>query len=675
MPNALRRTLVALCFALLASWAWLPLLQSPLHGAEIGQLALARSSSAALAPELASGHALAALDLRLSAAHGIPWLMRLESVGWLLLAAWALGRATRRLLVPWSGDELARAAGWATSMVFALHPLSIASAASVAARGDLMGLALGATSAWLYLRGRQERQPRTIAIAVLCCALAGFCSDLALGACVWLAGAEFLSAHRQRKWGTRFRSALGAAGAALVLALADTVVRTLAFGAVPAHAGIASWTSFESCGVVHSLALGFERLGTLFVPVNAHVAGGWGFALACALALATLQPILVAVRAAPRLWGRLLGVWAVALLAAEFLAPRRAVHPEHLANAATMAGSVAVMAMGLGLAAVALSGARRVVQPLIFAVGFAILGHANARAHLAAGREASELLAALGSPKEGARAVVIDAPREMLGVEVLGGSGNALANGVELWSSAEFARFAAAGEFDEARAASRLVVLRRAGERWTSGVLGPAADESGPTSWFREGRSPELDLDPLKSRALLVTAEAGADTSVAPIVAWSSSTSGGREVGRVVGSWSQLGESPQAVFDLASSVEWLATPRVRQVWSVEGWSLIGSAEFTSELPAPALELEPISALPGSVRFRSVGDAPFDAGDARRSWSLSIVLRASRRAITVAGKREGGGLGFPLDGAPLDPKPHWQLETLVEGRAIERLAWN
>src|SRR5687767_2641129 len=192
MSTAPRRVLVGAVFVLLASWAWMPLFLGGFRGEELALLAeLARldePSSAGTFERLATlpgleGHLAPALDLRLSSAVAKPdggwglapaWPMRLESVGWLLLTAWMLGRGARRLLQPWSGGELARAAGWATALVFALHPLSIASIADLTARGDQIALAMSATSAWAYLRGRQERDGRSLILAAATAVVAAF---------------------------------------------------------------------------------------------------------------------------------------------------------------------------------------------------------------------------------------------------------------------------------------------------------------------------------------------------------------------------------------------------------------------------------------------------------------------------------------------------------------------
>ncbi|MCC7011167.1 MAG: hypothetical protein IT454_01285 [Planctomycetes bacterium] len=677
MPIAVRRALVGIVFVLLASWAWFPLFETAPSGEERAAVALARSAASLFDARLAGGHALAALDLRLASVLEPAWLWRLESVALLLLAAWGVGRAARRALLPWSGGELARAAGWSTALLFALHPLSTASLVSLSARPGLLSVAFAALSAWAYLRGRQEREPRMLVLAGACALLAGFSSDIALGLCAWLAGLEFISARRQRKPWTRVRSALAVAAASAATISIDTLARSLAAGRWATPELCAQWIPPSTVAeALRALALALERLGALFVPVHADTAGAWGFALAGCVALVALQPILVASRSAPRLWGRIVAVWACALIAAEIFAHRASVDPRALQHAATLVGSVAVLSAGFGLGSVALSGNRRVVFPSLIALGYAVLSHANGLAYREVGNATDEIWRHISASATGRHVVVIDAPRTLLGLAALEGVEPALPAGVELYSEPEFIRARARGRFDELRRTGRLDLLRARGGLWTTSALPEPTPESGPRTWYRDGRSPELDLDPWSSSALIVRAGSDVDTSKPPVVAWSSADSGAREAGRCTGRWAYLGDAPEAVFDLASSVEWLATARVRQAWSAEGWSLMGQAEFLDRLAPPPVQPRPRASGRLWI-FEGLGETPLDAGDARRAWRLTLTALDARAARVLAVARTERGLEVdPADAlAELELGPDslaWTLETTIEGLVIERL---
>lgn len=659
MPQTSRRILIGALFVLLVGWAALPLLQAGLHGAEVGLVERARTSRSLIDPALAGGHLLASLDLAATAGRAPAIVARLESFAWLLVAALALGRCARRLLLPWSGGELARAAGWASSLVFALHPIAFAAVASLTARADLMALCFAALCLWAYLHARQERASLALGIAALCAVLAGLSSDLALSLPAWLAAAELLSANRQRKLATRARSAGLAALAGLTCVLFDTWVRSLALDelALPAPIALAS---------VSGIAGFFERLGALLFPVNSEVLGALGFVLAGLLALAAFQPILVAARAAPRLWGRILGLWALALLLAEAVGRGVRVHPADLRDAEGMLLSSAVLSVGLGLGAVAISGVRRVVMPLVLAVGFAVLAHSAGLAHRAAARELEGLADALANV--GARpAWIVDSPEVVLGVRCAEGAIGEDWNGSQLAraSSRQVALRACNGELERAREQGLSLVVRGSAGWQARGVLAPF-EGSGARSWIRDGISPELELDPLSVGALVVRATAEADTARPPVLAWRSTSDAGVEGGRVEGVWAYLGEAPEAVFDLRSSLEWLSAGRVRQLWSAAGWSRITQAELLSELPEPVLDGGLVT--DGSAFVARTGGG-LEPDDARRSWRL-CALDLEGRPVAASGEREEALVRFDAREFA-SVRDEALLEVLVDGMAVER----
>lgn len=659
MPQQPRRILIGALFALLASWAALPLLQAGLHGAEVGLVERARTSRSLIDPALAGGHLLASLDLAATAGRAPAIVARLESFAWLFVAALALGRSARRILTPWSGGELARAAGWASSLVFALHPVSFAAVATLTARADLMALCFASLCLWAYLFARQERSSLALGLAGLCAVFAGLSSDLALSLPVWLAASEFLSANRQRKLAARARSAALAALAGLVCVLLDTWVRSLVLEevALPAPIALAS---------VSGLAGFFERLGALLFPVNAHVLGAPGLALAGLLALAAFQPILVAARAAPRLWGRILGLWALALLLAEAVGRGVRVHPEDLRDAEGMLLSAAVLSVGLGLGSVAISGMRRVVMPLVLALGLSMLAHSAGLAHRAAARELDGLTAALETL--GAHpAWIVDCPQTVLGVRcadgALGERWNAAA--LERVSSRQVALRACTGELERSRGQGLSLVVRGPAG-WRARDLPAPFEGSLTRSWIRDGISPELELDPLSVGALIVRATADADTARAPVLAWRSTSDVGVEDGRVEGAWAYLGEASEAVFDLRTSLEWLAAGRVRQLWSAAGWSRIAQAELLPELPEPVLEGG--LALDGEAFALRAGSG-LDPDDERRSWRL-CALDADGEPVTASGERVDALVRFDARGFA-NVRDEALLEVLVDGMAVER----
>ncbi|NUP97860.1 MAG: hypothetical protein HUU28_17005, partial [Planctomycetaceae bacterium] len=152
-------------------------------------------------------------------------------------------------------------------------------------------------------------------------------------------------------------------------------------------------------------------------------------------------------------------------------------------------------------------------------------------------------------------------------------------------------------------------------------------------------------------------------------LAWRTTTAeqgGTNEAGRIEGAWAYLGEAPEAVFDLSSSLEWLASERVRQVWSVEGWSRITQAEFLGALPQPALAGR--ARLEGerfSVRLSAEGEG----ADERREWWLRALV--DDRAVEVRLERNGEELSTPQFGAlPMAFGKLW-IEARIAGHAVER----
>lgn len=680
MPSPLRRTLVALAFALAAAWAWRPLFQHGLRGDELSHaraLGAVDGLEAAvrLDPTLARPLAAVAGGVLARTLSGAAPLA--ELFGWrahhvlaLLLAAWLLGRFTRRLSEPWIGAELARAAGWAASMLFALHPLSVAALASVRAGAMLWGLALSLASAWCFLRGRQERDARGLWAAAALAVAAALSHGVALALPLWLAGAEYAASARRRTSAAKASAALSAAAAAAGCVAIDSLLRSAVSGGVALPPEIsAALVALRS--PVELAATGVERLGMLWLAVNAHVAPAPCFALAGLAALATVHPMLGAARAAPRLWGWILVAFVLALLSTELVVGRARVHALDWSQADTLLPAAAVASAACALAITSRSGLLRVALPALVGGLFAVLASFDASAYAAAARETAAVRAVVESA--GAGAIVVDAPSRVMGVKALEDSP---------WRRADRQAFAAWLSSDaalSARAAGAQWLHRsRADGGWRLAALRPARAPAAPVSWLREGRSPDLACDPLGSGALLVSFDSPLESARPLVMAWRTVAREGQpeQEGRCEGVFTELGAAPQACFDLEQELAWLASDEVRLIWSESGWSRIDSAQLVAHLPAPPFEVAP----------RVQGDdwsfaraAPSPTGSLERAYELRLIdlegLESHEFAAQVA---QDGALVFR--GAEQRRRALaergvkslvWRLEGLIESRAVER----
>ncbi len=686
MPPHLRRTLVALLFALLASWAWHPLFAHGLRAEELALLeALAplESLAAAAAFEPLGGHPLSTLASAALARLGgtdNALLWRTHNVLVLLLAAWLLGRFTRRLGEPWIGAELARAAGWTASMLFALHPLSVAAIGSVRAAVLLWGLALSFGCAWCFLRGRQLRDPRWIWAAAALAVAAGLSHGAALALPLWLAGAEYAAASRRRTSAVKQRTALAVLAAGAACVAVDSLLRSIALGAARAPFELADFGSWFTSPVASS-AVAVERLGMLLLAVNSHVLGAPGFVLAGLAALLTLHPMLGAARAAPRLWGWILTGFAVALVSTELVLGRLRVHPLDWAEADSLLASAAVVAAAGAVAITSRSGLPRIVLPPIVAALYCALGFSNSLAYSNAAREVAELRRQLASTDE--RPLLVDAPLSIDGVPAFAGGP---------WRCPDldaFAAWLASERSSAARANRERWMWRTAGATaagdatWRSATLRPASAEVAAVTWLREGRSPELAVGPLDYGALLVSFDAPADSARPLVMAWRTPAVEGAVEGaagaggRCEGVWTELGDSPQASFDLTHELEWLASGEVRRILSESGWSRIDSAQLTPRLPPPPFETEP--ARKGEAWVFAPRAAP-PATFVAREYVL-VLVDLERLAATRFSPGAATPEGLRFDGAEAHVERlrargvaaiAWALEGRVDGQAVERI---
>jgi hypothetical protein len=538
--------------------------------------------------------------------------LRLANLGLLLLAAWGLARFVRRALLPWTGTEGARFAGYASSLLLALHPLAVSVVARPASAGDLLGLAVAAGAAVAFLQGRQERRHALVVVAVLATIACGLLSELAYFLALVVALVELVSARRSRPLPVRLRTAgttLAVFGGAASVELALRVLAGVPVS-VPGLVGV--WLSGEGAPTIGAtLAVAVEKLGILILPV--HPFGGLGppgFVLAGAGLLVGLEPALVAARSAPRLWGWLLATWGASIALVELSTSAARVPPETLAGAEALFPAVIVMAVGLGISSAALSGLRRVLSPLFAGACYAVLAHAAALPFVPAGGALAELRQDLGRARElhgrDAALFVVDPPELVAGLDVLGGALPRLCDPaltgeperplVRGLSSGAFAALCREPEIDALRAGRLVVVyppelLGDASELAAdaepppgrrSARLPPPGPKEGPVLWRREPSSPLFQLDPLRFAAARVTAQPGVATAEPPQVFWRAAALNGVRAG----AWLAGADGPVALCELDRSFAWLVGREVRRVW-VEG-DLAGalvSCEMLAEPPA------------------------------------------------------------------------------------------
>ena len=559
--------------------------------------------------------------------------LRAENLLLLCVAALALSRVVRRLLLPWTGSEHARTAGRAAALVYLVHPLSLSSVASVAARGDVLAMAIGLVGAAAFMRGRQERQYALTAGASVCALLAGLCSAISMFLPVILAIGEFISARRYRPASVRWRTAgttLLIFGGAITLealfrlALSDSVES-------PAYArSLAAIASFQSA--TQALSLTVEKLGVLFMPVNTFSLGFAGFAIAGMITLIAIQPALVAARSAPRLWIWLIIAWLVSVVTTELPQALVRVHSADLTHAQALFPAAAVMSVGLAVAATALSGMRRSVLPLVIATGFSVLAHANALPWKRASEEVARMRVDLDSARvlhgRDHRVLVLDPPTLVGGLDavrpalpwMLDPAFNREENvtaGADSVRGLEFDAFRVLTrepEFSRLREPGVIIVFppelfRRgsseasanngtetlpttSGSRMRLSVLIESESESSQTRlWRGEGRSPVLDLEALAIRSIRVRALPETSAVPTPAVSWRT-RSPLCERGEWLGVWVVGEDGPEAIFDVEQSPCWLLGLQARRVWFERVLTRIVSAEVLESPPPAALDLVP-----------------------------------------------------------------------------------
>lgn len=607
--------------------------------------------------------------------------LRLENLALLLLAAIGVSRFLRRMLEPWAGREQARAASHAARVLVALHPLAAAAVASASARGDLLGAALAAFAANMFLRGRQERSKRLVVQAGLLTIAAGCASEIAFFVGPMVAIGEFTSSRRHLRMPRRLRTSTTSGVAFLLCALIEPAIAALGLGA--REPGMARVLGFLDTGgdFAHGLGLMFERLGMLIVPVNPSAFGQGGFIIAGVLGLMVLQPVLIAARSAPRMWSWVLFWWIVLVVLAQLPAADVRVHPGDLTHAPLLLPAAIVAAIGVALAATSNSGRRRVVLPTLAAAVFALLAWGDARAIAHASEAASEVRSVLmeGRADRGEDAVLlwVDPVRLVEGHAVLPGDLAALLGEepgrVRGLSTSAFLALVADPSWEDVRVGGVLVHgLGSEEAAW----IAPTERSSGGRLWREEGRSPALDLETASVRSLRVLAMGGTPTELAPRVHWLSEA-GGDVAGELDGVWVVDEEGLHAVFDVGNVPGWVTAGRVRQVWFGQGLALVVQAaayDRAQELAGvgePVVEGEDWVFELEVVRARTLEDGEGSF------WLGLFNADALRYDELACGRDEDGRLRVPgartraarlaQDGGSL----RWTLEQRVDGVTVAR----
>lgn len=650
--------------------------------------------------------------------------LRLEGLILLILAAFGVRSAVARAMEPWTGREHARAAGIASGALLLVHPLLVPLAAHLPARGDAIGLAASAWSVAFLLRGRQRRRAGPLVLAFLLAVLAAAASPSALILVPLSFGLEFVAAHRHRPLRVRLRTAaqVGAGyAAALLLELGVRLsMQPPSFTtAVREPIDPAAVFAGDGGGLLRLLAVSAEKVGVVVLPVNTTGVGALGYGLAVLALLVALHPGIVAARAAPRLWGRFLAGWAVALTVLLLLGTRERFLPSNLGDlqGATFLG--VCMAVGLGTSATALAGLRRTVLPVAVGAMYAFLAAGSGGTIEEAAAEVGALQdAVLEAAREDGwtrTVVVLDPPRTVAGVEALRQQedrslasapfvprGSQPVEVIGLESESFWAVAGGSETFAALRAEGVTLLLPAEPE--------PAVDPSGEApgsagaggglsarravrlpapraetglgdreefGWVGEGASPaSRAFDPFEAASIRVIARASSEGEAVeltqPLARWRGSS--GEEVdGTARGVWIRGADGrTEAVFHPGGDLDWLAAGEVISVW------------FPGTLARPdaAVVAATPRALPESVQPRVVGDdwtfdldgaslaTPLD--EVSEAWVLWVVDPLSGGSVELEARVAATGR-LTVDGAACfhDLDLLWILDRRLDGVPVER----
>lgn len=697
----LLRALAFLAALFLLAFAYAPILRAGFLGEDYGTLfALPETLGQAFGEarplgvvSLVLSRALYGLGERAEIGSSAAAWLRAENLVLLLLAASGLVLFVRRLTLPWCGSEHAKHASLAAGLLFVLHPLTYAAVAALSARGELLGLACATFAGAAFLRGRQERRDGWTIASVVLATLGGLATDLSIGLAFALAAAEFLSARRYRLMGPRLRTSLSTLCVFAVAALVGLLQAWRREGSEALPESLFALTRAYSSGELGTLARHLiEKLGLLFLPANVRTAGLLGTAAAGALFLAALQPGFAAARSAPRLWSSILLLWALALLGSAAWHAEARVAPDDLSRALVLLSSTAIVSAGLGLFATALSGKRRALLPWIVAAGYAGLSHANSRPWREAAASVEQLVSDVHDARElhgrELPLLIVDAPREVLGVRALGDDLSFLAetarspsesrapvsiasvrSDVLTWTLREpagRARLADAHTLVLAPAVCFDGGAENHGARRVARVLGPVVAGSSPRSWKGNLSSPPLDLPVADFDALVVTLPPGVAPRGLDLLSVFGEGRGERE-GRVLGVWIEKAGRWIGTFDLASSLAWALAGRARLLVFEEGLQEPEESSLEPSLPSLTAPLAPrVKGEDWEIELPPphVGVYVLVLVDPAALEGMEIELVP----LAAGGFRARGAAAFARDRA----ESCAALELRVEGRALARV---
>jgi len=617
--------------------------------------------------------------------------LRLEGLALLVLAALALRVAVRRGLSPWTGLEHGRSAGYTAAVLLMVHPLAIPAAAHLGDRGDMLGLALGLWAIAVYLHARQARSRLGLAAPWALTLASAAASPLAYGLPVVLGVLELASADRHRDVKRRCRTAANTFVGFTLALLIERALRALV-------GGEASHVAHVDRSPLALLGVAAEKLGVFLLPVNTSGVGVFGYLLAVLAVLAALHPAFVAARAAPRLWGRILGAWAACIAALLALTWSVRSAPAELGDARTLLAGAALMAAGLGVASTALYGARRTLLPAIAIAVYAPLAAGSATTIEEAAEHVGALQSALLRAGEArsfeGTVVIVDPPRQVAGVRALGPEHEAAlvaqpflkgsARPFEVFGlpRAALRLWSLDGEaFDALRRAGATLLVRDAapGTYSERPLLPPAPASQAP---LRFGSSQDLSeappLDPWRARSLtVVPASEPSRAAGAPLLRYTPALAPASEP-TVTGGWQRTEEGWRAQFDLERDVDWLLAGSV------------GALRLPGELAAPReVLLAPDLPSPGgakaveAIRPRAVGqDWVFEVADAAdpraldtSRWVLALWDPIARTYEEHPAARDGGRLRVSgvavVRSRAAARHARWSLERRIEGVTVER----
>lgn len=509
-------------------------------------------------------------------------LVFLRCVGLLLVWVLALACASvaRRILRPFASEEVAQAAGDATTIYIAAHPFVVSAAARPGGHDLLFAMTLAALALGQLLLARQARTRGRLAFAAACVIVAAAISPAARAVPLLAGLLEYGAGPRPRTGARRWSATLLVVGASILAVLVGEQL----------GAALVAPASHDTKADATMLAW-FAAAGQALFPVLAGKSAAHAV-LAALVWLVALEPLLRAARSAPRLWGRLALAALIAVVATLPFkdGPPR---PGALDGVEALAPAAAAAALALSIATTAIGGLRRTLLPLIGGACLGLLARAATSDMAAAARAADDLERRLAQEARGVAELLCVPPRRET-------------HGFALWQDdfAERARGLSARvrSIDErclpwlergalaqelAREGARVVRLDGTGRAL---VPPPARGEA--LVWRGEGRSPLVDLDPRSLHSVRVLPLPGTSPTEEPWMGWRAAEDGG-SAGRVAGVWGLVEGELVALFDLRRDEAWNRAGVVRRVWFEMPLASIKSAELRAESPwridAPRVE--------------------------------------------------------------------------------------